>query len=71
MPKEREKVIMSLVGEDGNAFAILGRFQNAARRAGWNKDEIQEVLDECTAGDYTHLLMTIEKHIESPDEVED
>ena len=56
------KVRMALAGEDGNAFAILGRFQKAARRAGWPHDAVKKVLDEATSGDYDHLLQTIMRH---------
>ena len=61
------KVVMKLVGEDGNAFAIMGRFSGAARRAGWKQEEIDAVLKEATSGDYNHLLATIAGHVEQPD----
>lgn len=47
-----------LEGEDGNAFFIIGRFRMAAKRAGWTKEEIEEVTDEATKGDYHHLIQT-------------
>ena len=49
---------VKMVGEDGNAFACLGRCRQALRRAGklelWN-----EFNAEATSGDYNHLLSTI------------
>lgn len=48
-----------LLGQDGNAFALLGQFQRCARRAGWTPEEIATVRDEATAGDYDHLLSTL------------
>ena len=48
-----------LVGEDGNAFAILGRCQHAARKAGWSKEQIDAFMKEATSGDYNHLLATV------------
>lgn len=57
---------MKLVGEDGNAFAILGRFQKAARRSGWTKEQIHVVMKEAMSSDYNHLLATIIKHVEEP-----
>jgi hypothetical protein len=65
---------MKLVGADGNAFAIMGRFQGAARRAGWSQEEISAVLKEAQSGDYDHLLVTIANHVKEPfeeDEDED
>ena len=52
------EVEVDLVGEDGNAFSILGRVQKAMRRADIPKDEIDAYLKEATAGDYDHLLAT-------------
>lgn len=52
-------VTVKLTGEDGNAFAILGRVQRALRRAQVPKPEIDAFLKEATAGDYDHLLQTV------------
>jgi hypothetical protein len=51
-------VKVRLVGEDGNAFAILGRVTRAMRRAQLPKPEIDKFIEEATAGDYNHLLAT-------------
>lgn len=51
-------VTVKLVGEDGNAFSILGKVKNALRRAGVPKTEIDAFLKEAMAGDYDHLLIT-------------
>jgi len=51
-------VQVQLTGEDGNAFAILGRTTAALRRAGVPPDEIDAYLAEATSGDYDHLLAT-------------
>ena len=49
---------VKMVGEDGNAFACLGRCRQALGRAGklelWN-----EFHKEATSKDYNHLLTTI------------
>lgn len=56
---EEAKPNLRLVGEDGNAFAILGRARRAARSAGWLKNGKWEAYQkEATAGDYNHLLAT-------------
>lgn len=51
-------VEVDLVGEDGNAFAILGRVQKALRRAGVTEAEVKAYMAEATGGDYGHLLCT-------------
>ena len=48
-------VKVKLVGEDGNAFAILGRVAQALRKAG-HGEYVSEFRKEATAGDYDHLL---------------
>ena len=50
-------VPLKMVGEDGNAFAILGRAQKALRRAG-KGDLVEQFHQEATGGDYNHLLRT-------------
>jgi hypothetical protein len=51
-------VKVRLSGEDGNAFAILGRVRNAMRKARIPKEEIDAFMTEATAGDYDGLLGT-------------
>ena len=53
-----------LVGEDGNAFSILGRAQRVARKAGWPEEQIKEFITEATSGDYDHLLQTCNKYFD-------
>ena len=50
------EVEVKLVGEDGNAFAILGRVAQALRRAGVDRSEQDAYFAEATSGDYDHLL---------------
>jgi hypothetical protein len=49
-------ICVQLSGEDGNAFAILGRTTRALRQAGLSKEEVDEYYAEATSGDYDHLL---------------
>ena len=51
-------IIVTRSGQDGNAFAILGRCRAAARDAGLSDDEIAAFMAEAMAGDYDHLLQT-------------
>ena len=56
MPKY--SVSVPLIGQDGNAFAILGSVQRALRKAGASKEEINQYMQEAMSGDYNHLLST-------------
>ena len=58
MTPKHPDIIVTLTGEDGNAFAILGRCRAAARDAGLSDDEVAAFMDEAMAGDYDHLLQT-------------
>ena len=55
---------VKLVGEDGNAFAILGRVNQALRRGGCGEDFVKAFMDEATSGDYNHLLATVMEVVE-------
>jgi hypothetical protein len=59
-----KKVKLSLVGLDGNAFALMGAFRRQAKKEGWSPQEISKVLDEARSGDYDHLLSTLSEHCE-------
>ena len=54
----KTNVKVKMVGEDGNAFACLGRCQQALRRAG-KMEMWDEFHKEATSGDYNHLLATL------------
>ena len=57
-PVGKSKPSVELVGQDGNAFAILGRVRVALVKAGYTKDEIKQYTDDAMSGDYNHLLAT-------------
>ena len=56
MTGPRTKPTVKLIGNDGNAFSILGRVKLALKRAGADKEYIDQYLSEATLGDYDHLL---------------
>ena len=59
----KTNVRVKLVGEDGNAFAILGRVKRALVKAG-HKELAEQYLKEATAGDYDHLLQVSLEYVE-------
>jgi hypothetical protein len=65
-----KQVNCKLIGEDGNAFYILGRFKGAAKKDGWTDNEINIVIDEATSSDYNHLLCVIDTFCVDPVESE-
>lgn len=51
-------ITVQLVGQDGNAFAILGRCRAAMKTAKVPESEIKKFTEEATSGNYDHLLAT-------------
>ena len=58
METKYPEVEVELVGQDGNAFAIMGRVMGALKSAGVPKEEIDQYYSESTSGDYDNLLRT-------------
>lgn len=57
MPKYPQ-VQVELVGEDGNALAVITRACRAAKLAGLSKEQVDEYRKEAMSGDYYHVLNT-------------
>ena len=53
----KTKPTVKLIGHDGNAFSIMGRVKQALKRAGADKEYIDEYLSEATSEDYDNLLV--------------
>lgn len=51
-------VKVKLVGENGNAFAIIGAVTKALKRAGVEPIHVNAFRAEAMSGDYDHLLRT-------------
>lgn len=52
-------ITVELIGQDGNAFFIIGRVRQALRRAGVSKEEVDTFAEEAMSGDYDHVLQTV------------
>ena len=67
MDPKYPEIAVELTGQDGNAFAILGRVKKALREGlremGMPTNDVDTELDtfftEATSGDYDHLLQTV------------
>jgi len=64
IPPGETKPPVTLVGQDGNAFTILGLCHRAAKNAGWTPERWAAVRDEMMAGDYNHLLAVAMEHFD-------
>jgi hypothetical protein len=63
----QEKPKCKLVGEDGNAYAIMGRVKKALRDAGQG-DKVPEFLAKAMSGDYDNLLVTCLEYVDEEDD---
>jgi len=59
----KTNITVKLVGEDGNAFMILGLVSKALKRGG-HPELAKEFMAEATKGDYSHLLATAMDYVE-------
>ncbi len=50
------KPTVILIGQDGNAFSIMGRVKKALMQAGADNEYVEKYLQESTVGDYSYLL---------------
>ena len=55
---------VQLTGNDGNAFIVMGLCAKAAKKAGWDKDKVDRVLEEMQDGDYNNLIHTATKYFD-------
>jgi hypothetical protein len=60
----QSKPKVKLVGQDGNAFMVIGLCQRAARKAGWTDEQWKTVRRKMMSGDYNNLLATAVEHFE-------
>lgn len=52
---------VKLIGNDGNAFAIMGACMREGRKAGYTKEQLDQYQKESMSGDYDNLLCTAMK----------
>lgn len=53
-------ITVQITGEDGNAFAIIGRVTEALKRGGADPVSIATFRSEAMSGDYDNLLRTVQ-----------
>lgn len=58
----------SLVGVDGNAYSVMGYTARAMRRAGFTKDDIDQMHEDAMSGDYNNLICVCDRWIDKVNE---
>jgi len=64
MKKPKKKPRVKLVGEDGNAYSIMGRVSVALKKAGADKEYIEKYHTEARSGDYDNLLRVTMEYVD-------
>lgn len=54
---------VELIGQDGNAFAILGKVSKALKKARADKEYVDSYLHKAMDGDYDHLLSVTMEYV--------
>ena len=57
-----EKPTVKLIGEDGNAFAIMGTVAKALKKAGFSQEHIAKYYEESSSGAYDNLIRVAMKY---------
>lgn len=57
------EVTVKLIGEDGNAFYILGKVRKALTNAGLDERDVDLFTSQAAAGNYDDLLQTVMKWV--------
>lgn len=70
LPIPEHKAQAHLTGEDGNAFAVMGRALSAMKAAGYSSELREQYQEEAMAGDYYRMLATTLEYVDDIGEEE-
>jgi len=57
----------SLVGQDGNAYALMGYTAQALKHEGLG-DKVNQMYEEATSGDYNNLICVCDRYVQMANE---
>jgi len=63
MDSKYNNIQVQLIGNDGNAFAIMGSVSKALREANIEEEEIKLFYKEAMSGDYDNVIRTAKKWV--------
>ena len=61
LSKRTGKIEIDLTSPNGNAFVLLATAESLGRRLGYDKRQIELILDEMRLADYECLLQTFDR----------
>lgn len=59
----------TLIGVDGNAYAVMGYVRTAMRHAEMSREDIDAYTKDATSSDYNHLLVVSCEMIDKVNEI--
>ena len=57
------KPTVKLIGQDGNAFSVMGHVKKALKHAGADKEYVDKYLKKAISGDYDQLLVVSMEYV--------
>ena len=60
---KQQKPKVKLIGQDGNAFSIIGTVRKALLKEGMGQ-EAKEFMEKATSGDYNNLLRVVMDYVD-------
>lgn len=63
MKYPKHDIYVKLIGENGNAFNIIGKVRKEMKRNEIPNNEIDKFINEAMNGDYDNLLRTCMKYV--------
>jgi|TARA_B100000085_G_C18307527_1_gene416910 Holliday junction resolvasome RuvABC DNA-binding subunit len=61
MPQRKPEI--DIRGPEGNAFALMATARGYLKQLGYDKEEIQQVMDSMQSSDYENLLRVFDKYL--------
>lgn len=53
----------SLIGVDGNAYALMGYTMSAMKHCGFSKEDIDKMIADAKSSDYNHLICVCDEWV--------
>lgn len=65
IPKRKTEIVIDLMGQEGNAYWLLGYAKDFCKTLGFTKEQTQLIHDQMTSGNYHHLVAVFEHYFGS------
>lgn len=56
-------IVIDIRGPQGNAYCIMGIISNTLKQAGYNQNQIDDIISDMKSSDYEHLCNIAKKYV--------